>query len=379
MSRMLVITALLGTLLAASWATAAPVKQQPIPPETVLGQHLAGVVGELREGRQPQGRYLVFVQVEDTQPTADGEWSSTVSLFDAQYKPPRADVAAAIGKALVAGAAGVAATGAATDVAVRTGSSTRQAAELGATIASAGATPNEDMLPATIYLDDSGLDSEISGYLPAGSLVAVWVEYGPDGTASPVVDSSLGGLHGPHPTVVYRKMDVQDVYPVMQRLQMPNSTDETLKQYETARRKLQSGDAATLPTELDEAVSLLSGDAAATREIHERYLRQQLTRGTHASTDHVALARLLQEDGRHEEALAEFDDAITLDGERPDLDLERATCLYMLQRDEEAWTLLEGPLAEDATLAVHLCNQIAARSGYDISHCTADELDELPW
>lgn len=51
----------------------------------------------------------------------------------------------------------------------------------------------------------------------------------------------------------------------------------------------------------------------------------------------------------------------------------------MLHRDEEAWALLEGPLAEEATLAVHLCNQIAARSGFDISRCTAADEIELPW
>jgi len=159
---------------------------------------------------------------------------------------------------------------------------------------------------------------------------------------------------------------------------MPNTDEETLRRYETAHKQLVS-DGLPSPRDIDAAIAMLRGSTSDTREVHEQYLRIQLTRGTHAAIDHVALGRLLAQDGRHQEAIDQFETAIAIDGDLPDLDLERATCLYMLQRDEEAWGLLERPLADEATLAVHLCNQIAARRGFDISRCTVDELDELPW
>jgi tetratricopeptide (TPR) repeat protein len=339
-----------------------------------MGTHLDAVVGALDEGRQPEGRHFVFVQVDESKIAEDGTWSSSVSVFDAEYKPPREDIAAAIGKVMFAVAAGSAAGGAA----MNSGASLTDATNLGSSIAGGVESSSEDMLPATLFLDDTGHDVVVTAYLPPGALVAAWLEFGPDGVAIPVVDSILGGLNGPYPSLVYPKMDVEDVYRAMQRLKLPNSRDDTRRRYEKARKKLASG-AAVIPEEIEGAITMLDGSAGAVREIHERHLREQLARGTHASTDHVALGRLLAEDGRHEEAISEFEAATALDGDRPDLALERATCLYMLQRDAEAWELLEQPLADNATLAVHLCNQIAARSGYDISRCTADELDELPW
>lgn len=374
MVRLCVLPWFVLVIVLPSLAVAAPVKQQPIPPATVLGQHLSAVVGALDEGQQPEGRYFVFLRVDENSKNDDGSWSSTVSVYNAQYKPPREDVAAAIGKMLIATAAGAAVSGAAVNV----GASVSDAADLGGDIAMGGTTANEDMLPATFFLDDSGHDSVVDGYLPAGVLVAVWLEFGPDGTAVPVVDSSLGDLRGPHPFLVDKKMDVKDVYAVMQRLKLPNSTDETIRQYEKVEKQLaKAGE--DVPQEIDTAFTMLDGSNSAVQKIHERFLREQLDRGTHAAADHVALGRLLVENDLHEEALAQFVAAIALDGERPDLDLERATCLYMLRRDEEAWALLESPLASGVTLAVHLCNQIAARSGYDISRCSSGEHDELPW
>ena len=374
MSRILTSLVTLAALLGPCSAGAAPVKRQPIPPGTVLGGHLEAGGGALDEGQQPEGRHLVFVQVDESTMAEDGAWSSSVSVFGAEYKPPREDIAAAIGKMVFAVAAGSSAGGGA----LNSGASLTDATNLGTSIAGGVESSSEDMLPATFFLDDSGHDVVVTAYLPAGTLVAVWLEFGPDGGAIPVVDSSLSGLNGPYPSLVYPKMDVEDVYRVMQRLVLPSSRDETRRRYEKAQKKL-AANPGVIPEEIEAAITMLDGSASAVREIHERHLREQLARGTHASTDHVALGRLLAEDGRHEEAISQFEATITLDGERPDLALERAKCLYMLQRDAEAWELLEQPLADNATLALHLCNQIAARSGFDISRCTADELDEIPW
>ncbi len=349
-----VVGAALALLAFLAPAPVLATKPEPLSKDVPLGRELAAPIDALARGERPTGRHFAVVRVRGSTVDPAGGWHSQVEWQKARLLDERGNKADLVGKRVVHEAA--------------------TSGSLFGVLVGLAIEGGYRPLPAELYLDDSGQLGDMLGWFPPESILGLWVDFDSEGVAIPSVVLGPSGFVGPDPVLLGARVKLPDVALAVGAITLPHRSADWRAALERKVRSVPRG-GHPVPTAVSAALERariasadgtapgLSGDALL------RALEAQRRRGLAPRDDGLALGVALSQAGRHGEAREVLSATRTPMAVDPDLDLALAQACYLSDHPEEAWPLLDAPLAAGSQVARHVCNEVAARLGVASDRC----------